>query len=98
MSRRFLLIMQGASAPLMNTITHRLKASNLAYWHHMENTWLIAGVAEGVTAKNIADWLEQTPGFGETTYLILEIGSDARGWWGRNTQLAWDWMNSQWKP
>lgn len=98
MSRRFLIAMQGAPAPLINTITKRLHESKMGYWHHMDNIWLVAGVAPGVTAKGFAEWLEQTPGVAATTYLVLEVSGESRDYWGRGPKTGWDWMKSSWHP
>lgn len=96
MKRGFIVLIEGGTAQLRNTITERLAKSPMAYWHWMADVWLVSGAEVGVTAKSLAEWLELTPGFGSLSYLVFS-SENALDWYGRNTPAAWEWMSSEWK-
>ena len=95
MSRSFILVAQGGTAKLQDLVSNRIKAAGYGYWHWMQNFWIVTGLEAGVTPKTFSEWLEQTPGVGQLTYLVLD--TDSADYWGRNNAQAWDWLSRNWK-
>lgn len=96
MRRKYVIIVQGASTDLKNTITKHLLKKKYGYWHWMEDAWLVPSVDSKVSAQELGEWLEKIPGFGTITYLVIEVGPK-RTYWGRNIKPAWDWIIQNWK-
>lgn len=94
MNRRFIVAVQHGTPQLRNLITERLKNSGMGYWHWMDSLWLVTRVAPGVTPKGFSEWLEQSPGISDLTYLVLD--ADSRQYWGRNNPQSWNWLGSEW--
>lgn len=97
MTGHFVIAVDGDAKSVKDAITTRLAAAGYGYWHWMEDVWLVTGVATGVTAQILGEWLEETPGVSSLHYLVLEV-APGKSYWGRNIQPSWDWMSTEWRP
>jgi hypothetical protein len=60
------------------------------WWHHLENTYILI-VDEGVTARNVTDFImERNP---NKKFIVCEIFLDNQNGW--LDKKAWDWINEQ---
>lgn len=64
-----------------------IKRLGTNWWHHLESTWLVAGVASATIATNALRRHMDANDF----LLVTDIGDDSDGWLPEN---AWQWIRT----
>lgn len=74
-----------------NEITKFFMASSWAYWHWVDDFWIVQ-VPDEYTPKSLHIRIEQIPAVGIPTMLVFEFKGKI-DYWGRNKKEAWDWLS-----
>lgn len=81
-----------AGTPIQrNEITKYLSNKNWAYWHWMDDFWIVQAPDE-YTPKTLHNRIEELPDVGKPTMLVFEFSGRIK-YWGRNDKEAWDWLS-----
>jgi hypothetical protein len=96
-TRRFIIVMEGAPAAVVNAVTNALKETPWGVWKQLNNSWLVTRNGEDLTAKTLSDWLENIPGVKDARWLVLRVDSGSTEYWGSLPTAAWSWFPKEWK-
>lgn len=96
MSAKFVFALEGGTKELKDAISKRLKEAEYGFWHYIENLWLIDHAEDDISARQLSDWLEQTPGLTQQSWVVLRVDDGSGDYWGRAVKGAWDWMAEEW--
>jgi len=78
-----------------NSITIYLQSTGWQIWHWFEDLWLVAGVPDNFTAKDLAAALEVRSLAATGSFLVLQIEGESL-YYGRAVKEAWQWMYDNW--
>ena len=98
MAREFVVAIQGGSADSRDKITQYVKGRGWGFWHWFDDVWLIAGVPEETTAKELYLHLSSLSKELETVSLLIFSmdKKESRSHWGRSNPDGWEWMRTNW--
>ena len=74
-----------------NSITNSFASKNLAYWHWIDDFWIVE-LQDHYTARKLHDELEAIQVVGTATMLVFEFDRNIK-YWGRAKNEAWDWLS-----
>lgn len=87
-----LAIALNAGTPIQrNEITTLFSVLGWAYWHWIDDFWIVQ-VPNEFTPKSLHAKIEELPSIGAPTMLIFEFNGQI-GYWGRNKDEAWKWLS-----
>lgn len=75
-----------------NLITLFLSNKNWAYWHWIDDFWIVQ-VPDNYTPKGLYDELIESTGLGLSTILTFDLNNHVN-FWGNNKQEAWRWLEA----
>ena len=74
-----------------NEITNYLSDQNLAYWHWIDDFWIVQ-VSDDYTPKTLHVALEENAKIGTPTMLVFELSGNIN-YWGRSSDESWKWLS-----
>lgn len=86
------IALDAGSALQRNAITNYFAASEWAYWHWIDDFWIVQ-VPDDYTARTLHNHLEQLPAVGAATILLFEFKGRIE-YWGRANKTGWDWLKN----
>ncbi|MCW5651302.1 MAG: hypothetical protein KIS62_16255 [Ramlibacter sp.] len=89
--RSIAIALNAGNPQTRNIITNFFAAQNWAYWHWIDDFWIVQ-VPHEYTPSALHERIETLPEFGTPTILVFEFHG-AIGYWGRSDAAAWDWLN-----
>lgn len=95
MSKKFVIVLNSGTPAEQNLLTQRLVSLQWAYFHYLEDVWLLAGVPDAQTAKTI--YADAALILGEKTILVFEVQGECEHF-GRANPKAWPWLKEHWGP
>lgn len=82
-----------AGTPIQrNEITKLFSNKGWAYWHWMDDFWIVQ-VPDEFTPKSLHIIIEELSDIGKPTMLIFEFKGRIN-YWGRNKEEAWKWLSA----
>ena len=74
-----------------NELTEFFSGKNWAYWHWMDDFWIVQ-VPDNYSPKVLHSELEESTEIGKPTMLVMEFQGKIK-FWGRNDKEAWEWLD-----
>lgn len=100
MKMRFVVLLDSATKEQNLAFLEFIKASNIAWWHYLNTTWLLYDENNRVSAEILRNKLmELYPG---VYNLVLEFGPEGDTWYGygpsSENRDMFSWLRSNWNP
>lgn len=94
---KFVVMLENGTREQQNAITEIFKLKGWDLWHRMEGIWLLSGIPENITSREIAEEITQTSSIGPKIKLVLKIPDTAQmTYWGNAPKEGWEWMAKFW--
>ncbi len=74
-----------------NDITNLFSANDWAYWHWIDDMWIVQ-VPDEYTPKKLYNLIRSDTILGEKRILIFEFKGKIN-YWGWNAKKAWEWLS-----
>ena len=85
------IALNAGSPEIRNAITSGLSDKNWAYWHWMDDFWVVQ-VPDNYTPQLLHNLIEAQPEVGKPTMLVFHFSGKIK-YWGRNKKEAWTWLD-----
>jgi hypothetical protein len=95
--RRFVIIVSGLSAQQRSELTESIKLLGVAWSHYLPEAWLIVDNADLYTPQQLSNLVTEISGH-RGRHLVLPVGDEVRGWFGRGPDRMFDWLRRAWNP
>jgi hypothetical protein len=92
---RFVVAADKLTSQQQDAITEIVQRNGWEFWHWYEGLWLLAGVEDDRSARNIHAELNEDPMLDGRNILVIKIGERIT-YWGRAPQESWRWMQQFW--
>jgi pyrroloquinoline quinone (PQQ) biosynthesis protein C len=92
---RCIVILDQGTREQQDRITSVLSSSSqhqrFAWWHHIENVWLLANVPAGTTPKSLWTQIAEATGLRDARILVIMFNNQVSHY-GKLSGEAWPWM------
>lgn len=88
--KHILIGLDAGSPSQRNEITAFLSDKEWAYWHWLDDVWIVQ-VPNEYTPKTLHNEIEDATNIGKPTMLVFEFKENIT-YWGRNKKEAWKWL------
>ncbi|MEO8465821.1 MAG: hypothetical protein ABI640_10820 [Gammaproteobacteria bacterium] len=93
MSRRFVLLVDEATAQEQDTVTKHLQTTPYGFWHHLSDAWLMTDRTDKLTTVELRDQIHRLlPG---KTILAVRM-DDPNIWAAIGHAEQFKWLNEAW--
>jgi hypothetical protein len=96
MSRRFIVVIEKPTPEQENLITANLQGRGWGFWHWLSGVWLLAGVPQGQTPRQLYEELAALQTLDMATLIVLDVSAQPLTYWGRGIEAGWKWMAESW--
>lgn len=98
MTKRFIVLLDGATDEKDNKFLSYVKDHNLAWWHWLSNSWLLIDYNDILSTEEIRDRLRQIYG-DAVNNLVIELKQ--QGTWhglgpGSGDRNMYEWLQDNW--
>lgn len=97
-AKRFIISIDSSNNAQNKALIDFIKSNKVAWWHWLENSWLIVDPAEKLTARKIRDALGKTHPKVNTLVIELRKGGDTWSGFGPagKKRNMFDWLKNTW--
>jgi hypothetical protein len=99
MGKRYIVCVDNSTVDQEKEFLEYLRENNFGWWHHLNNTWLLAKATKNSEKEGIRDNVRKI--FMNENNMIFELNSDESSWagFGPNTEDSdmFKWIKKNWK-
>lgn len=89
--KRYVVVTDRATASEQDAIRGVLDGTEIAWWHHLSQTWLVVDAEDKFTAASLRDLF--TKAAPSRSVLVLQA---TKFWAGHMAPKSFEWLDSEW--